>query len=237
MLDTAGISGFTGTSGVDTARGAQGVDVNLLGGHDVFYGTDDLLEWNVNARSAGTLPEAAITLDFFKAPESPATPEEADIWVDLNQTAQLFGIDEIRGGDSDDRLTLAYGGGLVVAVKGSEDDAKLEISGGGTGLFKADDIEFLTVTGGNSTLDYSTQSYDVSVDFGVGTASGFLGITGFVGARTGSGNDEVIAAADTILIETGAGADTITLTRFTSALSVDAGAGDDILKGEYDARV
>ena len=236
MLDTAGISGFTGTNGVDTARGAQGVDFNLLAGHDVFYGTDDLLEWNVNSRAAGALPEAAITLDFFKAPENPATPEEADIWVDLNQTAQLFGIDEIRGGDSDDRLTLSYGGGLIVSVKGSEEDAKLEIAGGGTGLFKADDIEFLTVTGGNSILDYSTQSYDVSVDFGLGTASGFVGITGFVGVRTGSGNDEVIAAADTTLIDTGGGADTITLTRFTSAATIDAGAGADTLRGDTDAR-
>ncbi|MDG1802914.1 MAG: hypothetical protein P8H53_10535, partial [Paracoccaceae bacterium] len=217
-------------------RAAQGVDFNLLDGRDVFYGTDDLLEWNVTARGAGALPEATITLDFFENPENPATPEDADLWIDLNQTAQLAGVDEIRGGDSDDRLTLGYAPNLTVAIKGSEDNAELEITGGGTGLFKADDIEFLIVTGAGSVLDYSTQSYDVSVDFGLGTASGFLEVLGFVGVRTGSGDDEVIAAADTILIETGAGADTITLTRFTNTASVDAGAGDDILIGDTDAR-
>ena len=236
MLDTDGISGFTGTGGIDTGRAAQGVDFNLLDGRDVFYGTDDLLEWNVTARGAGALPEATITLDFFENPENPATPEDADLWIDLNQTAQLAGVDEIRGGDSDDRLTLGYAPNLTVAIKGSEDNAELEITGGGTGLFKADDIEFLIVTGAGSVLDYSTQSYDVSVDFGLGTASGFLEVLGFVGVRTGSGDDEVIAAADTILIETGAGADTITLTRFTNTASVDAGAGDDILIGDTDAR-
>ncbi len=239
MFDTNGITSFTGTGGADTGRAARGVDFNLLGGYDIFYGTDDLLEWNVTARADGTSPEASVTLDFFEKSETPATPEVADLWIDLAQTAQLFGIDEIRGGDSDDRLVLNYGSGLVVAVKGTEEDAKLEISGGTgvtSGLFRADDIEYLEVRGGNSVLNYETVSYDVSVDFGLRTASGFEEITGFIGVITGGGADTIIAAADTVLIQTGGGADTITLTRFTSAVTIDAGTGVDTLRGDTDAR-
>ena len=238
MLDTRGISAFTGTDGMDLARAAQGVDFTLRGGYDVAYGTDDLLQWDVTSFSATGNAEAAITLDFFEYTTNPATPADANTWVDLTQTAQLSGVDEIRGGDADDRLILSDTNAMAVLIKGDEENATLDIArvSGGTSVLVADDIEYLTATVAGSILDYSTLAYDVSVDFQQGSASAFVGIAGFTGVKTGSGEDDIIAAADTTLIETGAGADTITLTRFTGAVSVDAGAGADVLKGDLDAR-
>ena len=241
-LDVRGVTQFTGTGGQDQARLGQDVSLHMGGGNDVVAGTDDLLEWTINSRSTAGNPEANVTVDYYRQREAPATAEEAEIWERIGTTtSSIWGLDQIVGSDGADRLIFDHyhTGAVAVALSNNADSPELSVNyaAGGAALL-ARGVESIEATGaGLNTLDYSSWTSSVSVDFTLSTGSGLEAQTGFRGVTTGSDDDEVIMAADTEFADTGAGNDSISLARFSaSGVAIDAGTGLDVLIGDQDAQ-
>ncbi|MBR9765130.1 MAG: calcium-binding protein, partial [Rhodobacteraceae bacterium] len=239
LLDIRGVTGFTGTGGADSVRLGQGVSFNLGDGDDSVTGTDDLLQWTLDAITSGTRPEATLSVSYFALPDDPASADTALDWVSLGTSSTVWGADDLTGGDAADRLILDFAGDVKAAFSGDDTDKpELTITyvGAGAALSARGVEELESEATGTSTLDYSAWDSNVSVDFSEGTGTGLDRHAGFNAVITGGGDDQIIAASDTVSIQTGAGADTITLTRFSVAAYIDAGAGEDTLKGDTSAQ-
>ena len=258
IVDIRGVTAITGTQGKDFARAARGVDIDLLGGQDILDGNDDLLDWTINSISAAglALPEAQIALDYFVLKTNPATPAENLDWETLNVASSFWGVDEIRGSDNADRIRFDHGRNIVAKATSTEENIEWLVTSVGSthlafSLMNIEEIHALEAeTAGNySTLDYSallvapenegditTEIASVDVDLSIGISTGLDAVSGFGGVITGSADDQVTANATTQRIQTGGGADEITLAVAQLALSVDAGTGTDTLFGEPDGR-
>ncbi len=235
-LDISGVTQFTGTGGKDRGRLDHGVSINLGGARDIIFGSDDLQEWTLSNRAldAGKLAEAELSVDFFELDE---TVENAGTWTSIGSRAMVWGADELDGGESTDRLIIDYGQVVTTKVNSDPDAPELEIIHGTSAALKARGFDELDARqAGSNRLDYSGWSDDVSVDFVLGDATGLDFITGFRAVTTGSGDDAVVMAHDTANVLTGSGADKITVTRFSVKAEIDAGDGDDLLRGDIDAR-
>lgn len=224
-IDTLDLSGATTGANVDLGAGGQGFLRLGTGPDDQVSGIDIVTGTAFNDTIVGTgsnqeTLSGGAGNDFIRA---------------------RGGDDAGFGGDGDDTLngnegnnTLAGGtGNDTFLLDGTSINATNLISGGEN----AGDFDL---------LDYSARTDAVTVTF-TGTGSGTGSSATFSeieGVRTGSGDDQIDATADTqgVLVQTGAGADRATGGSGSDTLmggagndTLDGGSGDDQLSGDDDA--
>ncbi|MCC6890688.1 MAG: hypothetical protein IT536_19360 [Hyphomicrobiales bacterium] len=152
------------------------------------------------------------------------------------------GNDTIQAGAGNDTINYAMGGGSDTVVGGLGDDT-LNVTGGGgaetldvvyngTVLTQLDGGAISTLeavnanlNGGNDTLTYNPAggaitTAAVTVNLGLGQASGFASILGIENVTGGSGNDSLTGSAGNNTLNGGAGNDTL-----------DGAGGNDTLAG------
>lgn len=207
------IENLVGTSGNDTFNAAVStVGVNIDGG----AGNDTV----TGGSAADTLIGGAGTdsLTGGQGNDTLSGGNDADtITVNVNE-----GTDLITGGEGGtDADTIAFGGvasgaGVTVTYTGSE-AGSYSFAGGGSGTFSQ--IEGLTGTAGNDTVNAAASTTGTTITAGAGTDS----ITGSSASDTldaGDGNDTVNGGAGNDTITGGAGNDQITAGSATQPANV-----------------
>lgn len=205
-----------GDSDADTISGGAGNDilVGFLGDDTINGGDDDDAVFEL----AGPAGDGADTID--------------------GGSNSMAGFDDLTiidaFADDDDVVTVVYNGTLITSLDGgmvsNMERVTAAVDNGffnpGLGLFGGGDA-------GSDTLSYAGSTASVSVDLGLGTASGFVAntilsalfginfaIQGFENVTGGSGDDTLTGDGNANVLSGGDGFDTI-----------NGGAGADVLTG------
>jgi Ca2+-binding RTX toxin-like protein len=203
-----------------------GVTGTLSGGLglDELIGADKLNTWTVDAGDSGTLNALA-----FSNVESlvGGSNEDEFLFALGGFVSGHFtggpGLDRVRGADQ--RNTWRLKGNNSGKLNDRDFSGIENIEGGSD----ADDfiIESLgsidgTLAGGlgSNTLDYSETSAGVTIDLSAGTATGTGGISDIENIIGSAGNDTIIGALSAVLLDTGAGTDTLDFSAVTSSLNI-----------------
>ena len=115
-------------------------------------------------------------------------------------TAGVSNVAAVVGGAGNDTFVMADG-----SVSGS-------ISGGA----------------GTDTLDYSGRLTGITVDLTSGTATGTGGISDIESVIGGAGDDTLIGSLNAVLVDTGAGADTLDFSNVSASLTMTLAANDTL---------
>lgn len=200
---------LNGRSGNDVLDGGLGNDViNGGSGNDTLNGGDD------NDTLYGGTGNDAVNGDAG----------DDLIVINLNDS----GNDTVLGGDDIDTLAFNDGTGNTNQNFNVEYDGASFVSM--DGVSGTPDVENITADlgGGTDRLNYSGTVVDITVDFTLGTASGFTSIANIENATGGDGNDTLIGKAGiNNILAGGDGNDTYTVHDTGDTVTEANGGGTD----------
>ncbi|MDO8456692.1 MAG: peroxidase family protein [Burkholderiaceae bacterium] len=215
--DNTGL-GFDGNDNDNLLNGRNGNDVlNGLLGNDVINGgsgNDTLNGGDGNDKLYGGTGNDVVNGDA------------GDDLIIINLSDS--GNDTVLGGDDIDTLAFNDGTGNNNRTFNVEYDGASFISM--DGVAGTPDVENITADlgGGTDRLDYSGTTVDITVDFTLGTASGFTSIANIENATGGDGNDTLIGKAGVNNnLAGGDGDDTFTVHDTLDTVSEGGGGGTD----------
>ncbi len=226
--DFSDIENLEGGSVADTfvVQVGGGLTGTLSGGlgFDELFGADGLNTWTVDAGDSGTLN----ALPFYDIESLVGgTNEDEFLFAVAGFISGHFtggpGLDRVRGanqqntwrikGSNSGKLNDRDFSGIENIEGGSDaDDFILEALGSISGT--------LTGGAGSDTLDYSETSAGVTIDLSNGTATGTGGISSIENVISSAGNDTIIGALSAVLLDTGAGTDTLDFSNVLSNLNI-----------------
>ena len=212
------------TDGINTVSGIAGAE-NIVGGSGPnTYVFED------GASLAGTISGSGATILDYSAYTTGVTVNLAN--GTATGTAGVSNVVKVVGGSGSDTLVGPDSGATWnITGPGSGSVAGVSFSGienlsGGSGadafVFSGGSVAG-TVDGGagSDTLDYSADTLGVTVDLSTGTASYAGNVTGIENVITGVGNDTLIGALAGIILDTGAGTDTLDFSSVPSNLTIN----------------
>ena len=208
-----GIENLSGGSGDDTFHFSGGSVTGIIDAGDGF----DTLDYSASSSavtinlSDNTATDTAGVTGFESVIGSSLTSDlligtdAGDTWeITASGTGTVAGIDfsgfeNLQGGSGDD--TFVFSGGSVLSVAGGS---------------------------GDDTLDLSADTAGVTIDLAAGTASYAGSITGIENVISGAGNDTLIGSLQAVLVDTGAGSDTLDFSTLSSDLTIGIAADGSV---------
>ncbi len=213
------------TDGVDSVNNIAGAE-NIVGGTGTnTYTFED------GASIAGTITGGSNVLDYSAYTTAVNVDLQTGAATGTSGTSGASGVVNVIGGSGNDTLTGADAAnawsitGVNAGTVGSTSFSGIENLAGGTG---ADSFTFAALSSvdsvagnaGSDTLDLSSDTSGVTVDLSLGTASYAGAISGIEDVVTGAGNDTIVGALSAVLLDTGAGTDTLDFSNVLSNLNI-----------------
>jgi Ca2+-binding RTX toxin-like protein len=205
-LTYIGAGSFTGTGNAAANVITGGNAADVLSG---AAGNDTLVGGAGNDTLAGGLGNDTVTAGVGNDTINYTVGDGADAWDGGT------GLDRVNvtGTAANNTVNVTYGGGALTNV-------------GGSTMVNVEQV-VMDLLGGSDTLNYTTTDA-VTVNLGLGTASGFTRLVGVENVLSGSGNDTLVGAAGVVnSLNGGAGNDVYVVQEATDIVTEAVGGGTD----------